>query len=90
MFHFLLMGISAERSASFEWCKDTESVTGKSSFAKAYMAETDVQSVVSADETEKLHYVIVIIERLADAHKHNIGDAYTRIVLCDKHLTEHF
>ena len=50
----------------------------------------DVHAVGMVDKLQKSHHIRAVIERLADAHEHDVGNFLPRIELRKEHLIEHF
>ena len=52
------------------------------------MAVADIEGVGGVHEVEKAHHVLVVIERLANAHHHDIGNAKPAVALGGNDLPE--
>ena len=55
---------------------------------EADVAHADVHAVRAVDKLEKAHDIVEVIQRLTDAHQHNIGDRQAGIQLGKEHLVE--
>ena len=53
------------------------------------MPHADVQPVRVVHQLKKAADVVAVIERLADAHEHDVGDLAPGIELRKEHLIEH-
>ena len=54
------------------------------------MPHADIHAVGVIDELQKPQHIRPVVERLADAHEHNVGDLPPGIELRKEHVVEHF
>ena len=54
------------------------------------MSVTDIKSAGISDKVKKFHYIIVIIKRFADSHKHDAVDSPSAVTLSCDYLSEYF
>ena len=57
---------------------------------KADVPHADVQPLGRIDELEEAAHIVIIIQRLADAHEHDVRDGQAGIQLRKQHLIQHF
>ena len=55
---------------------------------QADVAHADVHAVRAVDELEEAHDVVEVIQRLTDAHEHDVGDRQAGIELGKEHLID--
>ena len=52
------------------------------------MSVTDTDTVLTVHQMQEAKHVVIIIQRLANSHHDDIGDAFPHVLLCRNHLPE--
>ena len=52
------------------------------------MALSDVDSLRAAYQMQELEHVVVVVERLAGAHQHNVGDLFAAVLLHEQDFVQ--
>ena len=53
------------------------------------MPHADIQAIRAVDQLQKLQNVVLVIQRLANAHQNDIGDIQSAVQLGEKHLIQY-
>ena len=54
------------------------------------MPHTDIQAFRAVDQFQKFKDIVLIIQRLANAHENDVGDIQSAVQLGKKHLIQYF
>ena len=54
------------------------------------VAQAEISAFRVADQTQEADHIIQIIQRLSDAHQHDIRDFDIVFQFCEQHLIQHF
>ena len=76
-----------ERQLQLPLCQKPDFID-QTAGGQADVAHADVQSVRAVNQLEKLHDRIKIVQRLPDAHQHNVGNRKSGIDLAEQHLVQ--
>ena len=54
------------------------------------MPHGNVHALRTVHQLQKAHHIVKIVQRLADAHQHDVGNGQAGVHLCKQHLVQHF
>ena len=57
---------------------------------QADVPHTDIQAFRTVDQFQEFKDIVLIIQRLANAHENDVGDIQSAVQLGEKHLIQYF